>query len=451
MKYVHTNIISKDWKTLASFYIQVFDCKLLLPQRNLSGNWLSQGTAVVNAQIKGAHLRLPGYGKDGPTLEIFEYHKMEEQPVQLSNRKGFGHLAFEVDNIQKVLDKALDFGGQIYGQIGTHPIEGLGMLSFVYLKDPEGNIIELQNWDKTELPVQHKTLEQPVSEDRLTTDKQDSVEEVNEVPSTVSNALEIEETTVPKTKRALLDELQNDLDHSRQDIYATKAEIKQSKEAAKEQVKKTKQQLNYDPASELTIPKTKKELLAELKDEMQLSEDTSSIVHSTSQSPNSNQKITPVVKIELPTLPPKLRIEIKTAEATTVLALEEQQLSQPKDNIAKNLQALTNTQHPIETEKRFIESIGHAYKADLVPLQKQYSDHNNEQENKQAWALVPRLRDSLQHLLGKCKTDPKVLSEANLEQIDLSPQDFVTTYQNLLTITLAAEKAGATHLRLSYF
>lgn len=78
MKYIHSNLISKDWKTLAAFYIQVFECKMILPQRNLSGEWLSEGTGVHDAHIKGAHLRLPGYEKDGPTLEIFEYSKMEE-------------------------------------------------------------------------------------------------------------------------------------------------------------------------------------------------------------------------------------------------------------------------------------------------------------------------------------------------------------------------------------
>ena len=73
MKYVHTNIISKDWRKLADFYTTVFECVIVPPERNQSGDWLSKGTGVPNAHLRGAHLRLPGYGENGPTLEIYQY------------------------------------------------------------------------------------------------------------------------------------------------------------------------------------------------------------------------------------------------------------------------------------------------------------------------------------------------------------------------------------------
>lgn len=41
IKYVHTNIIAKDWKRLADFYIQVFNSKPLYPERDLSGKWIA--------------------------------------------------------------------------------------------------------------------------------------------------------------------------------------------------------------------------------------------------------------------------------------------------------------------------------------------------------------------------------------------------------------------------
>ena len=41
--------------------------------RDLSGEWLDRATGLKNAHIKGIHLRLPGYGEGGPTLEIFQY------------------------------------------------------------------------------------------------------------------------------------------------------------------------------------------------------------------------------------------------------------------------------------------------------------------------------------------------------------------------------------------
>ena len=75
IKYVHTNIIADDWRALADFYIQVFGCKPVLPERDLSGSWLDSLTCIENSHITGIHLSLPGCGENGPTLEIFSYGK----------------------------------------------------------------------------------------------------------------------------------------------------------------------------------------------------------------------------------------------------------------------------------------------------------------------------------------------------------------------------------------
>ncbi len=72
IKYVHTNIVAEDWKKLAHFYIDVFQCRIKPPERDLSGEWLDTLTSIKNVVIKGVHLELPGY-IDGPTLEIFSY------------------------------------------------------------------------------------------------------------------------------------------------------------------------------------------------------------------------------------------------------------------------------------------------------------------------------------------------------------------------------------------
>ncbi len=73
IKYVHTNLIAKDWKNLSNFYINVFSCRAIYPKRDLSGEWIDKITNIDSVRIRGIHLALPGYEK-GPTLEIFEYH-----------------------------------------------------------------------------------------------------------------------------------------------------------------------------------------------------------------------------------------------------------------------------------------------------------------------------------------------------------------------------------------
>lgn len=73
IRYAHTNIIAQDWKRLSQFYIQVFDCVPVPPVRDQSGEWLEAATGLSNAALKGTHLRLPGHGENGPTLEIYSY------------------------------------------------------------------------------------------------------------------------------------------------------------------------------------------------------------------------------------------------------------------------------------------------------------------------------------------------------------------------------------------
>ena len=34
----------------------------------------------------------------------------------------------------------------ILGVLSTNRVEGVGLLTFVYARDPEGNVIELQSW-----------------------------------------------------------------------------------------------------------------------------------------------------------------------------------------------------------------------------------------------------------------------------------------------------------------
>jgi predicted enzyme related to lactoylglutathione lyase len=147
-KYKHTNIVARDWQNLARFYENVFGCVRVPPERHLSGDWLEEGTGVSHAQLSGVHLRLPGFDKDGPTLEIFQYDRLEYKPETKANREGFGHIAFEVDDVGKALQKVLDHGGRQLGKVVSHELPGVGLLTFIYVVDPEGNIIELQNWKK---------------------------------------------------------------------------------------------------------------------------------------------------------------------------------------------------------------------------------------------------------------------------------------------------------------
>jgi catechol 2,3-dioxygenase-like lactoylglutathione lyase family enzyme len=146
MKFKHTNLIARDWQSLACFYEEVFDCRRVPPERHLSGDWLERGTGVQGAAFSGVHLQLPGCGEPGPTLEIYQYAHTEPKPAPAANREGFGHLAFEVGDVEQVLREVLAHGGRSVGAVVSRDLEGIGRLTFVYAADPEGNILELQSW-----------------------------------------------------------------------------------------------------------------------------------------------------------------------------------------------------------------------------------------------------------------------------------------------------------------
>ncbi len=145
-RYVHTSLVAYDWLTLAQFYIDVFGCVTIPPERDLSGEWLSAATGVRSARIRGVHLHLPGYAECGPSLEVFQYDDVLEAPAPFANRRGLAHLAFEVEDVHAALKQVTSAGGAPLGAIVTRAIEGAGLLTFCYCTDPEGNIIELQHW-----------------------------------------------------------------------------------------------------------------------------------------------------------------------------------------------------------------------------------------------------------------------------------------------------------------
>ncbi|HEX9370808.1 MAG TPA: VOC family protein [Roseiflexaceae bacterium] len=100
-RYVHTNVIAHDWRGLAAFYCAVFGCTPVPPERDYAGADLDAGTGLRNAHLRGAHLRLPGCRDAGPTIEIYSYDELETRPATAVNRPGFGHIAFDVDDVEQ--------------------------------------------------------------------------------------------------------------------------------------------------------------------------------------------------------------------------------------------------------------------------------------------------------------------------------------------------------------
>lgn len=146
-RYVHTNLIARDWLRLARFYQEVFGCVPVPPQRDFNGETFDRLTGLPDVRLQGVHLRLPGHGDGGPTLEIFSYTLDQEQSVLSVHRRGFGHIAFSVEDVAAARLAVLEAGGGTIGEVVTLPIAGGATVELCYLTDPEGNIVEVQKWD----------------------------------------------------------------------------------------------------------------------------------------------------------------------------------------------------------------------------------------------------------------------------------------------------------------
>jgi catechol 2,3-dioxygenase-like lactoylglutathione lyase family enzyme len=86
-----------------------------------------------------------GHGDKADARDL-HYDPPAARPTTAVNRPGFAHIAFAVDDVATARDAVIAAGGSTVGEEVSLKIPGAGTVTFVYVADPEGNIIELQNW-----------------------------------------------------------------------------------------------------------------------------------------------------------------------------------------------------------------------------------------------------------------------------------------------------------------
>ena len=145
-RFGHVNVTGHDWRRLAAFYTEVFGCELVPPERDIRSADLDAATGLTDAHLTGAHLRLPGHGDTGPTIEIFTYDDIADHPGPRVDRPGWGHVAFQVPDVPAAVEAVIAAGGGRLGEIVTTQTKDGRRVTWVYTTDPEGNLVELQAW-----------------------------------------------------------------------------------------------------------------------------------------------------------------------------------------------------------------------------------------------------------------------------------------------------------------
>ncbi|NNU62942.1 VOC family protein [Ochrobactrum soli] len=141
MKLAHINLVARNAKTLAAFYINVMKCEPFREPKILSGDKVSRGNGLPNSEIYSIWLKFPKL--DFPFLEIHQHKITLQRSLPKVNEPGYGHLSFHTENIDEALSDVIRYGGVQIGQITNFGTAEKPYL-IAYACDPEGNFLELE-------------------------------------------------------------------------------------------------------------------------------------------------------------------------------------------------------------------------------------------------------------------------------------------------------------------
>ena len=136
----HTGLTVRDLPRSLAFYRDVLGMEVLFEQEK-EGGYLAAIVGYPDAHVRMAHLAFPG---DDHRLELFEYVAPEPRGEPGEPRDvGITHVCLRVDDVDALVDRlqragAAFFSAPVVVDTGANA-GGRG----VYLRDPEGVILEL--------------------------------------------------------------------------------------------------------------------------------------------------------------------------------------------------------------------------------------------------------------------------------------------------------------------
>jgi len=137
----HVNVVVSNLDKAKGFFIQLGFT--IGDESELSGEWISSIVGLRNVRARYSTLSLPGTETN---LELIEYATppSERDPnMDKANQIGFRHIAFEVENIDKIAQEFKDKGIKFISPIHTYPRTGKRL---VYFWGPDGILLELAQY-----------------------------------------------------------------------------------------------------------------------------------------------------------------------------------------------------------------------------------------------------------------------------------------------------------------
>lgn len=131
MRFTQVKLASSDPRRLALFYEEALDCRVRLPLTKL-GDPAWSAVGAPSDEVSIIVLELPHV--EGIALELIAGSGVDS---------GGGLLAFEVEDVDEAAARVISAGGAYRGVPGEFLAPSGNNVRFVFMTDPEGNVIDL--------------------------------------------------------------------------------------------------------------------------------------------------------------------------------------------------------------------------------------------------------------------------------------------------------------------
>jgi catechol 2,3-dioxygenase-like lactoylglutathione lyase family enzyme len=147
----HTHIWTADLDRSIKFYTELLGFTVMQPIQDIGQDeWMQKMLGVPGASFRVAMLNIPGgpsYSIHVPTIEIWEVKgipldtSLKDNPTK--NLQGKGYNSYRVTNLGAIMARLEAAGVEVIGA----PIWPSPSMGGVYIVDPDGQLVELDEFD----------------------------------------------------------------------------------------------------------------------------------------------------------------------------------------------------------------------------------------------------------------------------------------------------------------